>query len=226
MRALATSRSRAPTPTRAPKLYAVRGGGSMIELDDIAYVRSGAADLQNAVGSPSTSSAWSWSAQRERHRVPARRPPPPLPRPGRGRLRGARLRVPGGRRPPRSTRRRTSWSGRGQGRPRRPGREARERRVRRVPRLRRPVRQPPRAGRRPGPARPARRGSADRPGSPSSATSASTRRTCARPTRSGLVAVQHAGLRLDRRQGLPDADRPGPPQVRRVPGRPSRACAT
>ena len=60
----------------------------MITLTDIAYVRSGTADLDAAVRFAVDIVGLELAAPGERRRPPARRPPPPLPRPGRGRARG------------------------------------------------------------------------------------------------------------------------------------------
>ncbi len=70
----------------------------MITLTDIAYVRSGVADLDAATRFATEIVGLELAAPTEAgRRAPARRPPPPLPGPGRGPVRGHRLRLHRGR---------------------------------------------------------------------------------------------------------------------------------
>ncbi len=160
----------------------------MITLTDIAYVRSGVADLDAATRFATEIVGLELAdAHRSGRRPPARRPPAPLPGPGRGPVRGDRLRLHRGR----------------LGRAR--GRRDRARALRAEPSI---AARPPRPG--PGVSAssspsttrsatgsswsasrrrwPGRWPSAAPPGSPSSATCAWTRPTCTRPTGSGARA--------------------------------------
>ena len=191
----------------------------MITLTDIAYVRSGVADLDAAIRfatgivglelvdagrgrawptcAPTTgTTAWPWS------RDPPGSSPPASPWP-------TRTRWP----PPRP-----SWSASGLGVHRGVGRRSQVPAGAGVHRLRRPVRQPAGAGQPAGDDGPA--GGPHRPaGHHRVRPPVPGRARCAR----GLPVLEHAlqrpGVRLARRRGLPHAHRPRAPQARRLPRR-------
>ena len=191
----------------------------MITLTDIAYVRSGVADLDTAVRFATDIVGLELAAPTEigvaHLRADARHHCLALVE---GPLRGDLLRIQ--RRGLRRARRRarpSSSDPASRSAAARP-QQARSRRVRDFIALRRPVREPPRAGEPAGDGRPARRlhprrrDHRVRPPLPGRAGRAR-----------GLPVLEHplqrAGVGLDRRRGLPDADRPGPPQARRLPRR-------